>query len=358
MTMTKHLLLLFTLFLLSAAAGAQPLFVPDMEIKKVGEVAFQQPKRISFGFSNKGTAPLRILLAHPSCGCVDVSFTKGDINPGQRGEVVMTYDAAMLGVFHKEVELLTNASPEPIYLLMEGTVVTEVTDYGTDFPIDLGNVRLETNCLEFDDVNKGDKPVAVLRFLNAERTAFHPELMHLPPYLTVKFEPENVAPGKVGKAVITLDSEKLMQMGLNQTSIYFARYLGDKVSDTNEILLSAILLPDFSGMTEAELAKAPVLYVSESELDLGSMGTKKSLKRTIPIFNMGKSDLHIRHVQVFNRSISVSVSNQVIKPGKSVKVKVSVLKEYLSKAKGAMRVLFITDDPSHPKQIVDIKVKP
>ena len=36
-----------------------------------------------------------------------------------------------------------------------------------------------------------------------------------------------------------------------------ARFSGDKVGDENEIPVSAILLPDFSGMTEAEKANAP-----------------------------------------------------------------------------------------------------
>lgn len=353
---SKHII--FLLSILSCAVSAQPRFVPDSEIQKVGEVGFQQPKRIVFGFSNKGNQPLRILSAHPSCGCVDVSYTKEPVEVGNRGEVVMTYDAKMLGSFHKEVELLTNASDEPVFLAVEGTVVTDVQDYSGDFPIDLGNVRLETNYIEFDDVNKGDQPVAELRFVNTEKTAYHPDLMHLPPYLSAKFIPENVAPGKVGKAQITLDSEKLMKMGLNQTSIYLARYLGDKVGEANEILVSAILLPDFSQLSENELASAPELFVPEPTIDFGTLGKKDKATKTSMLLNMGKSELHIKQVQVFNRAVSVSVSNKTIKPGKSVKIKVTVYSDYLKKAKSHPRVLLITDDPNHPKEIIDIEVKP
>lgn len=350
--------IIFLLLLISYTVAAQPRFVPDAEIQKVGEIGFQQPKRIVFGFSNKGDQPLRIISAHPSCGCVDVTYTKEPIEVGNRGEVVMVYDAKMLGSFHKEVELLTNASEESVYLAVEGTVVTEIQDYSGDFPIDLGNVRLETNYIEFDDVNKGDHPIAELRFVNTEKTAYHPELMHLPPYLSAKFVPENVAPGKVGKAQITLDSEKLMQMGLNQTSIYLARYLGDKVGDANEILVSAILLPDFSQLSESDLATAPELFIPEPTVDFGTMGKKDKVTKSTVLLNMGKRDLHIKQVQVFNRAVSVSVSNKTVKPGKSVKVKLTVFSDYLKKAKSHPRVLFITDDPVHSKEIINIEVKP
>ena len=53
---------------------AQPRFVPDVEIRKLGEVVFQHPKRVVFGFTNKGNQPLVITSAKPSCGCMDVTF--------------------------------------------------------------------------------------------------------------------------------------------------------------------------------------------------------------------------------------------------------------------------------------------
>ena len=348
------------LFALVHAASllAQPLFVPDGEIQKVGEIEFQRPKQVTFGFTNKGNMPLQLLSVHPSCGCLDVQYTKTAVNPGERGEIRLTYDARMLGVFHKEVEIVTNASDEPYYLSLEGVVTTEVTDYGEGFPIDLGNVRLATNYIEFDDVNKGDTPVVELRFLNVERTAFRPELMHLPPYLSVKYEPEDVPPGKVGKALVTLDSEKLSYMGLNQTSIYLARYLGDKVSEANEILVSAVLLPDFSGLTEAQLAVAPELFVPEPVMDFGSLGGKQKLTKTTRLLNMGKSDLHIKQVQVFNKAVTVSIGSKVLKPGKSTKVKITLWAKYLSSAKSTPRVLLITDDPKHPKEIISVEATP
>lgn len=342
----------------SFAMLAQPLFVPDAEIQKVGEVLFQHPKTIAFGFVNKGNAPLLITSVNPSCGCLDVQYPQKAIESNERGEIKVTYDANMLGTFYKDIEIITNASEKPVYLAMQGCVVTEVQDFGRDFPIDLGNVRLTTNNLEFDDVNKGDTPYIELPIVNAEHTAYRPELMHLPPYLTAEYFPESIPAGKEGIIRITLHSEKLPMLGLNQTSIYLARYLGDKINESNEIQVSAVLLPDFSHFKNNAEGASPELSISSSDVDMGVMGEKTKKTATVLLSNKGTAPLHIEKLQVFNKAISVSLSNRTIKPGKSSKLKITALAKYLKKAKGRPRVLLISNDPANAKSLINIEIKP
>ena len=337
---------------------AQPRFVPDVEIKKLGEIEFQRPQRVVFGFTNKGNQPLKIYSAKASCGCVDVSFPKAAIPAGKSGEIALVYDANMLGTFYKEIEVVSNASKTPVYIGIQGTVVADVKDVGEEYPIDLGNVQIQTNYLEFDDVHKGEHPVVEMSLINKEHTAFRPELMHLPTYLSAQYLPENIPAGKKGIIRLTLDSEKLLQMGLNKTSVYLSRYMGDKISEANEIQISAVLLPDFSKMTVAEKENAPILYISESLLEFGPLEGKAKASHTIYVYNKGKSDLHFEQVQVFNEAVSVSIGNRVLKPGTSTKMKISVIPKYLKRAKGRPRVLLITNDPSRPKTVINIDIKP
>ena len=351
---------LYTTLLCLVSAGAlyaQPRFVPDAEIKKLGEVEFQQPRRVVFGFANKGSQPLEISSVKASCGCMDVSFPKRTIPAGERGEIAVVYDAAILGTFYKEVEVVSNASESPVYLGIQGTVVTEVKDVDGEYPIDLGNVQIQTNYLEFDDVNKGERPVVEFALINKEHTTFRPEIMHLPAYLSAQYFPEDVPAGKKGIVKLMLDSDKLPQLGLNSTSVYFSRYMGDKISDDNEILISAILLPDFSQMTEEEKENAPELYIEESSLDFGSVAGKPKATRTIIVQNRGKSNLIFEQVQVFNKAVSVSLGNRTLKPGAKTKLKVGITPKYLKREKGRPRVLLITNDPLQPKKIINIEVK-
>ena len=210
---------------------------------------------------------------------------------------------------------------------------------------------------EFDDVHKGERPVVEVALINKEHTAFRPKLMHLPAYLSAEYIPENVPAGKKGLIKLTLDSDKLLQLGLNKTSVYFSRYLGDKINEANEIQISAILLPDFSKMTDEERKNAPELYLAEPSIEFGPLTGKSKLTRTLLLFNRGKSNLRIEQVQVFNKAVSVSLGNRELKPGASTKLKVSVTPKYLKREKWRPRVLLITNDPSKPKTVINIDVK-
>lgn len=343
---------------LTAALGAQPRFSVERDVANMGEVIFQVPKQATFAVTNKGDEPLLITQVTPSCGCTTVNWTRDAIAPGEKGEIVALYDAAMLGVFQKELEVYTNATDEPLYLHMQGRVVSHATDYSGSFPIDLGTVRMNTNVVEFDEVNKGDQPMAEIQIVNMDRKSYKPQLMHLPPYLSAQYFPETLAGGRIGKIVLTLDSKRLMQMGLTQTSLYLARYMGDKVGDDNEISVSAVLLPDFSKLTALQLAQAPVMRISTDSLNLGALKGKRKVSGTITIKNEGRMPLTIRSVQVFNKALNVSLGNRTVAPGKSTKLKVTVAGKYLSQSKSRPRVLLITDDPKHPKEIVTVQVTP
>jgi hypothetical protein BACCOPRO_02451 len=357
MTSGKYALL-GGLLALAAEAGAQARMVVENEVANLGEVMFQMPQKTTFRITNKGNEPLYIKAVHPSCGCTQADWTRQPIAPGAEGEITAVYDARMLGVFQKDLEVYTNADEAPVYLHLQGRVVTRMTDYTGSFPVAIGHLRMSTDNVEFDDVNKGDMPMAEIQVVNTSRKNYKPELMHLPPYLEAKYYPEILAGGRVGKIILTLDSKKLMRMGLNQTSVYLARYMGDRVNEENEISVSAVLLPDFSKLTERQLEQAPAMTLSADSLVLGPVGKKKQVSGMLTLTNTGKSTLEIRSVQVFSKALSVKLGNQKLAPGKSTKLRVKVQADRLKKVKARPRVLLITNDPKRPKEIITVHVKP
>lgn len=348
--MTRNLLLLFAI-LLATASFAQSRFVADTEIVKTGEVLFQKPHTVVFGFTNKGNKPLHIKKVDSSCGCTKVSYTRGNIAPGGRGEITVVYDAAILGTFNKYVEVYTNAGKESEFLTFQGRVVAELSDYTTGFPINLGNVRMNTNFLEFDNVRKGEMLATELKIVNTERTAYRPELMHLPPYLRAEYVPRDIPGGKTGVIRLILDSDKLSTYGLNQTSVYLARFMGDKISETNEIVVSSVLLPPSSSSVSA----GGVMKLSTEELVFD--GSSKKLRAVARVTNEGSAPLTIHALQVFNHGVEVSLSDRTIAPGKSAKLKVKVKKNLLERFKSRPRILLVSDDAKAPVKIINIVVK-
>lgn len=340
----------------AVVAQAQPRFVPETPDVKVGEVIFQNPKTVRFTFQNKGDKPLLIQEVHPSCGCTEASWPQNPIPAGAEGVITAIYDARMMGTFYKELAVYTNASSDPIYLSFQGRVVETALDYTGDFPIDLGSLRLSTNYIEFDDVNRGEKPVVEFEVANLERGNYTPELMHLPPYLSAEYVPSVIGGGRVGKVRLTLDSDQLYMEGLNQCDIYLSRFQGDRISEGNNILVSAVLLPPFDNLTAEQLERAPQLVLSEDELDIDFMG-KKKVTKIVNVTNIGEEPLTIRKMQVFNRAVSVSLSNRNIAPHKTAKLKVTVTARDLTNRQNYPRVLLISNDPRHAKIILPINVK-
>lgn len=77
-----------------------------------------------FSFTNAGNAPLVINQAVASCGCTVPSYTKTPIQPGEKGEVKVTYNGAgkFPGHFKKTITIRSNGEPEMIRLYIEGTM--------------------------------------------------------------------------------------------------------------------------------------------------------------------------------------------------------------------------------------------
>ncbi|MCR5821247.1 MAG: DUF1573 domain-containing protein [Bacteroidaceae bacterium] len=353
LTFTLLISLLFALI-----ANAQPSVRVDNPIVNVGDLLFQTPKQINFEIVNSGNAPLRITDVHPSCGCTSAIWPKQPVEPGQSAQIKATFDAAMLGTFYKDLAIYSNASDQPTYIAFQGRVVTTIdADYDGSYPVDLGVVRLNTNDIEFDNVKRGDLPVAQIMIVNSSRSSFTPQLMHLPRYLSARYLPEQLSGGRQGRIMITLDSNLLPSMGLHQTSIYLSRFPGDKVSPENEISVSALLLPNFTSYSEAQLAKAPVMELSADSLSFTNLGKKTRQQQVITIRNTGQTPLTVSRLQVYGKVLSVRLSSKTIKPGKSAKLKVIASQKYLKNNKTRPRVLLITNDPKRPKVVVNVKVK-
>jgi hypothetical protein len=172
---------------------------------------------------------------------------------------------------------------------MTGVVLADLQDYAGSYPYDFDGLLVDKDELEFDDVKKGERPTQEMRIMNNSSTAMHPNVLHLPPYLSAVVTPERLPPGHSGKVLFTLDSEKVRDFGLTQTSIYMAKELGEKVQSEKEIGVSTILLPDMHGVRQEN---APQLAISDSVLNISFEGKPKKTGEIV-IYNPGHGTLEI-----------------------------------------------------------------
>lgn len=351
----KKISLIIGSFLLSMHAFAQPKMSFDKESKDFGTILWANPATAEFKLSNTGNALLVLSDVEASCACTAVEWPREGVKPGETATIKAVFDAKALGTFYKEVEIHSNASDEPVYLGMSGKVVANAEEVTSTegFEVVMGDVRLNKDVLEFDKVSKGNDPIEEIMVLNPTRAPFEPVLMHVPEYLEVSCYPERIAAGRTGRIRVKLLTDKIHNMGLTQTSVYFTRQFGDKVSAENEIPVSVILLPDFSAMSQTSFLQAPKLLLSSVELEMSTNGKMKK-KATVLVSNTGKSELRIDRLQVLSSAISVSIPKKIIPAGQTIKMKVTLDKTMVKKHR-KLGILMITNDPEHAEQIIDIK---
>lgn len=95
----------------------------DKTTHNFGTFSENNPKvTCTFSYTNVGEQPLVINQAIASCGCTVPEYTKTPVQPGERGEIKVTYNGAgkFAGHFKKSITIRTNGAVEMTRLYIEG----------------------------------------------------------------------------------------------------------------------------------------------------------------------------------------------------------------------------------------------
>ena len=97
----------------------------DKTVNDFGEIEQGIPKEAQFTLTNEGKEPLLIQTAKAGCGCTNLKYYQEPVLPGKSTIVAATYNAAAMGQFTKSVTVTTNADPNPVMLMIKGTVIAK-----------------------------------------------------------------------------------------------------------------------------------------------------------------------------------------------------------------------------------------
>ena len=123
--MKKILVLTMLLFCgMSVALAQKPAEIKfDKLTHNFGTFSEKEPVvSCTFSFTNVGESPLIINQAVASCGCTVPEYTKTPIQPGEKGEIKVTYNGTgkFPGHFKKSITVRTNGTVEMTRLYIEG----------------------------------------------------------------------------------------------------------------------------------------------------------------------------------------------------------------------------------------------
>ena len=316
-----------------------------------GKTGYRQPVKATFHLLNTSRSAVEISKVETDCGCTTADAPRR-VAAGANFAVTLTYDGRQLGHYQKQAVIHTVGQRQPVLLTMRGQVCADVYDYTESFPYDMLGLKCDRRELLFDDVQRGETPTVVLHVVNDGDKAMTPNLLHMPPYLTAVCTPERIRPNQQADISVTLNSERLHDYGLTQTTIYLAQQLGDKVSPDNELTVSAVLLP--APVATAVGTATPRMQLSATRLDLGSFGKKKELKGYVEITNQGQGDLKISSLQMFSRGLRVTLPRRTLAAGETTRLKITAIASEIRQSHSSPRILMITNDPWQPKVIIEV----
>lgn len=78
-----------------------------------------------FGFINDGKAPVVITKTLASCTCINITYDKKPVLPGEKGTVTVSYEVNKKdpGVFHKAIEIYSNSVDKRNVLIIRGNAI-------------------------------------------------------------------------------------------------------------------------------------------------------------------------------------------------------------------------------------------
>lgn len=85
------------------------------EIHNFGSLKAGEVIAFTFVFKNSGESPFQIIKCEPSCGCIEIRYNKGEIEPGQESGIEVVFNTAgEWGNQIKSVKLATTSGEEKI----------------------------------------------------------------------------------------------------------------------------------------------------------------------------------------------------------------------------------------------------
>ena len=312
-----------------------------------------------FEFKNEGMAALVLSNVRASCGCTTPKWTREPVEPGQTGQITVTYNPnGRPGRFQKTITVTSNASEPTTKLYIKGEVIPKPAKPVNNYPVQMGELSLKSKNVNFGTLKKGQKLQREIEYANHTDHDINVELSVLNDnYLVTQTSLEAVKPNETGKFIFVFDAAACKEYGPVSTSVLVVVNKKQVVSEEYKIYLKAEVDEDFSNLTIEQIQQAPILKAEET-IDFGTVPAGKKVKKAYYIQNIGANPLIVRRVYSASEFITTLAPKGAVKSGKKAEIKVDLnaIMDGQPMPAGAYsrEILVITNDPKQPKKRVNI----
>ncbi len=346
------------LILSVAAMAQQPVITFEKTSHDFGKINEADGKVTTvFAFKNEGMAPLVLSNVRASCGCTTPKWTREPIEPGQTGEITVTYNpSGRPGHFQKTITVTSNATESTKKLSIKGEVIPKSATPVDQYPVKMGNLSLKQRALDFGSVTKGSGEGKVLTIEYANKTQENVTVdLYLgqgADMLNYNLTMKTLKPNETGQFQVSIDRKATADLyGPFSVKVWIVvDGKKDVLKDENfVIVISGDMKEDFSRLSAEQRKLAPISQVGKT-IEFGTMSAGKKYKKTITLRNIGTNTLIVRRVYCkFDKLVTVSVP-KTIKSGKKGDIKFELNTLGLNPGTYKREMQIITNDPATPVQ--------
>lgn len=347
-------LIAFMMFASSSLTGQNGTITFNEDTHDYGKIQESIQKAThKFVFTNTGTGVLKIVNVKASCGCTATDYSKGEIQPGEKGFVDAVYfTTGRPGVFRKTITVTTNDPDKPnVILTIKGDVISTPKNPGENLPISMGNLKLQNNTINLNDVGSNSVKTDSIQIYNAWTNTMTIDFMDVPAHITMKAVPASLESGKMGYIYVTYDAKAKNDFGVIFDRV--AIKTNDNVQPLKVLNITLKIFEDFSNLTPKELKKAPIAHFETMDYNYGQVKPGEVIKFKFIVHNDGKSNLIIRKVKASCGCTATKLENTIVKKGGSTEIEV----EYDTKGQTGPQhktITVTTNDPKSPEIILNI----
>ena len=303
-----------------------------------------------FEFKNEGMIPLVLTNVRASCGCTTPKWTREPIEPGQTGEITVTYNPnGRPGRFQKTVTVTSNATEATTRLYIKGEVIPKPAQPVDKYPIKMGALSLQKNNINLGSIKKSAPKNIEIEYANTTNEPVTVELLYngAENYWVPNVTLPTVAPGQTGKIQLALQTATCPVYGPMETKFYVQVNGKREISNTYAITIKTNLVEDFSGMSAEDIQQAPIAEMN-TEINAGVIKAGKKLSTKLTLSNAGVNPLIVRRAYSNDTELEVQQPKAAIKGGKKADIRVDINAVGATPAQYSRTVIVITNDPKKP----------
>lgn len=294
-----------------------------------------------FEFKNEGMEPLVLSNVRASCGCTTPKWPREPIEPGQVGQITVTYNPnGRPGRFQKTITVTSNAKEPTIRLYIKGEVIPKSAKPVDNYPVKIGDLSLKTKVLDFGDIVNSTLHVNSIVYANQSGKTISVDCKTDVSFVAAQATLTEVEDKKAGQFDVAFGADRCKMYGPVEAKLYV---IVNGEIQKEALTIKANVVEDFSQLSDAERRMSPIVEVAP-QINLGTIAKGKKVKKSLAIRNAGENPLFVRRVYTtFDQGLKFTAPKS-IKNNRNGSIAIEINAAEMEAGNYSTELIIITND--------------